>query len=354
MTQLRCGTLGTLQLLAVVIAFLIAGAATPGQTHASDELPRLAIGYLLFGDLYHIPDHHLAEGDGATGGVLRRGYLTLDTDWTTNRGNQWFGRLRFEVNQSGAFETYDFELGIKDLHIGRQFGRHEAHFGLSPTLTFDIVEKSWGKRHLLRTPMDLQGEPSRDTGVSLRGPIGSDSPFSYRAMLGTGSEFGAESGDGRKFMAALNWQIDERLMADIYIDAEKLAGPRDRYTLQGFVEYDAESWRLAALYSNQDREQDSSLELASLWWVSNLGPHSELIARVDRVIKPSPEGDNIRYLPFDPSAPATLFYTAIEIALTDHFTLTPNLVVTSYDENDQGVRPQTDVYVRLTAYINFE
>ena len=54
----------------------------------------LKIGGLLFGDLYHVVSHHLEEGDGATGLVLRRGYLTFDFNFSTS----WFGRLRLEQN----------------------------------------------------------------------------------------------------------------------------------------------------------------------------------------------------------------------------------------------------------------
>ena len=61
-------------------------------------------GGLVFGDLYHVPNHHLPEGDGAAGVVARRGYLTFDA----THGAGWFSRLRFEANQSGEFETYDF------------------------------------------------------------------------------------------------------------------------------------------------------------------------------------------------------------------------------------------------------
>jgi hypothetical protein len=332
------------------ITLLCAGILLAGQAGAEEPWPWLSTGFLLFGDAYHVPSHHLPEGDGATGLVLRRGYLTWDADWS----DAWFGRLRFELNQSGAFETYDLELDFKDAYVGRRFGRHQAVFGLHPTLTFDVVEKSWGKRHLVRTPMDLQGEPSRDTGLSLKGPIGENGPFSYRVMVGSGAEFGAESGDGRKYMAALNWRIDDRWMLDVYVDTEKLSGPRDRKTLQGFLAYEAEDWRLGLLYSNQDREEDPPLELASAWWIRALGERSEFIARVDRIIEPSPRGDNISYIPFDPSAPATMFYTGIEMALTEHVSLTPNVIVTSYDRADDGSRPETDLYVRLTAFVNFE
>ena len=93
--------------------------------------------------------------------------------------------------------------------------------GLSPTLTFDLIESIWEARYLMRTPMDLQGVASRDTGIALRGPIG-DSAFSYRLMGATGAEFGAEAGDGRKWMAALNWTSPSGIEFDFYTDFEQL------------------------------------------------------------------------------------------------------------------------------------
>ena len=86
----------------------------------AEDDPVFRAGGLFFGDFYHVPSHHSPEGDGATGAVLRRAYLTFDADFS----DQWFGRLRFEVNQSGAFETYDFDAQTKDLYLGRTFGRH--------------------------------------------------------------------------------------------------------------------------------------------------------------------------------------------------------------------------------------
>jgi hypothetical protein len=338
----------------LLVGLLVSGNAGGNDAPGDDPLPWLSTGWLLFGDLYHIPSHHLPAGDGATGVVLRRGYLTFDADWN----GPWFGRLRFELNQSGEFETYDFEADFKDLYVGRPIGRHELILGLAPTLTFDVVESSWAKRYLMRTPLDLQGEPSRDTGVLLKGPLSADGSWSYRAKIGSGAEFGTESGDGRKFMFALNKRFETRSgghwMVDVYADHERLSGPRDRNTLQGFVEYGKDAWHAGLLYSNQDRQEDPPLEVASAWWVGRLGAGTELIARVDRVIQPSPRGDNISYIPFDPSAPATMFLTGLEFDFGDHFRLTPNVIVTAYDRNDAGVRPETDVYLRLTAFVDFE
>ena len=56
----------------------------PVAVAGDDKLPSLSVGGLLFGDLYYVPTHHTDEGDGAAGAVLRRGYLTFDTDFSEN------------------------------------------------------------------------------------------------------------------------------------------------------------------------------------------------------------------------------------------------------------------------------
>ena len=93
----------------------------------------------------------MPEGDGATAAVLRRGYLTADTSFE----NGWFGRLRVEVNQSGDFETCEFEADFKDAYVGHQFERHTVTLGLQPSLTFDFIESFWTMRYLMRTPGKL-------------------------------------------------------------------------------------------------------------------------------------------------------------------------------------------------------
>jgi hypothetical protein len=334
----------------VVVVALLASNVLAEEPEKNSGLEWLDVGGLAFGDLYHVPSHHLDEGDGATGLVLRRGYLTFDADLS----KKWFGRLRFEVNQSGEFETYDFEIDFKDLYAGRNFGRHLVRFGLSPTPTFDLIEDLWGLRYLARTPMDLQGEPSRDTGVYAKGPLNSSGTLGYRTMLGAGVEFGAESGNSAKFMGAITWKPSPRWVLDLYLDSEKLPGPKDRGTIQVFAGYKSDRTRWGFQYSNQDREADPPLELASTFVVQRLKQKTSLVARVDRIMEPSPEGNNISYIPFDPTARATFFIGGVEIRATPHLTITPNTIVTVYDENEQGITPTTDWHLRLTFFLDFE
>jgi hypothetical protein len=305
--------------LACVLAALC---GPPGEAAEEDEESRLRAGGLLFGDLYHVPSHHTDKGDGATGAVLRRGYLTLDADFSES----WYGRLRFELNQAGEFETYTFDASFKDLFVAWKAGRHRVLFGLSPTPTFDLIESTWGLRYLVRTPLDLQGVASRDTGISASGPLNATGTLRYRAMGGAGLEFGNESGDGRKWMGALTWKPSPLWLVDLYLDHETLRGPFDRMTFQAFVGYRTETLRWGAQYSRQDRQDDPTLELASAFVVRRLGKRLSLAGRVDRIMEPSPKGDNISYLPFDPRARATFLIGGLECRVAPHLFITPNLV----------------------------
>ena len=332
------------------LCFFVGLAGLTGVAADEGAPPPVRVGGLLFGDFYYVPSHHSEAGDGAVGLVVRRGYLTFDA----RLSEKTFGRMRFELNQSGEFETYTFEADFKDLYLGWRLGRHRLLAGLSPTLTFNLIESIWGLRHLARTQMDLQGVPSRDTGVSIRGPINADGSFSYRAMVGSGIEFGSDSSDSVKWMGALAWKPTPRWTVDLYADFEDLRGSGERSTLQAFVAYQTEALRWGLLYSNQDRQENSPIELASAFMVKKLGESSSLIGRVDRLLEPSPRGDDIDYLPIDPSARATMFFGGVEFRLRPRFFVIPNTVVTVYDHNDQGHRPKTDIYLRLTLFVGFK
>lgn len=202
--------------------------------------------------------------------------------------------------------------------------------------------------------MDLQGVASRDTGVSLQGALNASGSLGYRAMYAAPLDFGSDGNDRERWMGALSWQPAPQWTLDAYADYEELDGPRDRATLQAFAAYQADGLRWGLQYSNQDRQQDPPLELASGFVVADLDERRSLFVRVDRLFEPSPKGDDIAYLPYDPSAPATTLFTGAEFRLRPHVTLTPNAVFTRYDHNDEGVRPRSDLHLRLTLFLDFE
>jgi len=331
-------------IIAVALITLVALPAFAG------DAPTLKVGGLLFGDAYYVASHHNPDDDGAAGLVLRRGYLTLNSTF----GKTWFARARYEVNQSGKFEEYDLDGQVKDLYAGLKVGHQKLTFGLQPTITYDLIESAWGMRYLARTPLDLHGVASRDTGVSASGPMNGSGTLSYRAMVGIDVTFEADSNESSKLMGALTWKPAPAWTVDLYADFEDRIGPNDRTTFQLFAAHKTDTLRWGVQYSNQDRKNDPPLELASAFVVSRMSERMSLVGRVDRLMEPSPKGNGISYLPFDPTAKATMVIAGVEFRVTPHVALTPNTVVTFYDRNDQGVRPDTDVHLRLTCFVNFE
>ena len=166
-------------------------------------------------------------------------------------------------------------------------------------------------------------------------------------------EFGAESNPNQRLMGAVSWSPNANWTVDLYADHEDRDGPHNRSTLQAFVGYDTDPLRFGLQYSNQDRQDDPPLELASGFIVAALGEKSSLIGRIDRLIETSPRGDGISYIPFDPSAPATMYIGAYEYRWLSNLTLTPNFVLIDYDRDDNGNQATTDLHLRLTAYFRF-
>ena len=335
--------------LSLAYAIAIAACCSPAVADESTG-SSFEIGGLLFGDLYTIPSHHTAVGDGASGFVLRRGYLTANF----TLGDTWYGRARIEINQDGEFETYSFDTRLKDLYLARKFERQELVLSLSPTLTYDLIESTWGARYLMRTPLDLQGVPSRDTGITLKGSLAHGGRLGYRVMYGSGLEYANQGGGGDKLMGALTWLLSSGVQVDLYADYEKRSGETDRNTWQVFAGQKTDTLRWGLQYSYQDRQDDPKLELASAFIVSSWREDLSFIGRVDRLLEPSPRGDGIAYIPFDPGARATMALAGVEYRVSSVFRITPNLIWTTYDRNSDGVRPDDDLHLRVTFFLDLE
>ncbi len=321
---------------------------TTPHPETGKEARWLAIGFLTFGDLYAVGSHHLPEAEDDVGFWVRRVYLTFGATLSKH----FLARLRFEANQEGDFEGSAFTVDFKDVYLRWSIGRHRLFAGLAPTPTFNFIEEVWGLRYLEKTPLDLQGIPSRDTGIAAHGPLFMDGWVSYRAMVGTGADYGKETGEGQKSMGAVTLGEDRAWTLDVYLDFQELPGATDWTTYQVFGAYRHSAGRVGVQYSYQDREEDPRLEVASAFGLVELSRMAGLIGRVDRLLEPSPKGNDIPYLPFDPTARATLLIAGIELRLHQFLKLTPNVEVILYDDPDEGEKPKDDFLMRLTYYFH--
>jgi hypothetical protein len=319
------------------------------QLHAS-EPPRLDFSGFFFGDLYYIPSHHTAEGDGASGGVLRRLLLTADA----TLDDHWSARARLEAYHEGAFENYEMTHRVLDLGVTRELGDHRLSAGLIPTITYDVMEDFWGKRYLVRTAPDIQGIAARDLGVKLMGPLSSGRGLSYRVMYGSKETWEADKNPFDKVMGGVTWRGNGGWLVDAYGDWESRPGPYDRTTWQFLVGKKTDQYTLGLEYLNQDRDEDPDLELATLLGVLKLGGRWSLMGQLHRLFKPSVKGNDIAYIPFDPTAKATNLVGGLEYRVNEHVTLSPNIVWTRYGINESGMKPDDDLHLRFTFYVNFE
>jgi hypothetical protein len=162
-------------------------------------------------------------------------------------------------------------------------------------------------------------------------------------MLGTIYELGRETGEGTRFMGAVSYGNPKKgWLIDLYGDFQKFPGPTDHTTGQISLHYSLAHGRVGGLYFYQDRQADPRLEVASAYGVADLFSKVSLVGRVDRLLVPSPRGNDIDYLPFDPSAKATLLIAGMEWRPCAYFSLTPNLETILYNRNLEGYKPKND------------
>ena len=317
---------------------------------SASDMPSVDFGGFFFGDIYHVPSHHTVVGDGASGLVLRRLLVSADAKFS----DQWSGKAKLEAYHEGAFENYEMTHRVLDLGLTKKLGAHQLSGGLIPTITYDVMEAFWGKRYLVRTAPDIQGIAARDVGLKAMGPLPFADGLSYRIMHGFKETWEADKNPFNKTMGAVAWRGPTGFLIDAYMDYESRPGPYDRSTWQFLVGKKTAQYTLGFEYTNQDRGEDPDLELATVMGVMKLGGPWSVMGQLHRLFKPSVKGNDIAYIPFDPTAKATNLVAGLEYRFNNHFTLSPNIVWTHYSVNESGVRPDDDVHVRLTFYVNFE
>lgn len=307
---------------------------------------------LLFGDAFTIQGHHLEDWDGESAWWTRRIYVT--TDFANFGLGDTVVRLRLEANQRDDFST-DFTSRVKDAYVQFRPGNHRIWIGRAPSLTFSSVEAHWGYRWFERTPLDLQGTPSRLDGIRAKGPLTSGGPFYYRAALGQGGDLGFETDEVRKGQIAFTFMPEDRqFFADVYVDyldESEDENEDSAWSYQLFGAWNGESSYAGLQYFHREWANNAAEELriASAYYVHTFGArHWDIIGRIDYLLDPSVRGDDIRYLPFDPTARATLLFAGIGIKLHKNVEILPNIKYLTYDKNDEGIRPDDDVYLSLT------
>jgi hypothetical protein len=322
--------------------------------------PAYKISGLVFGDYYAFPAHHLEKWEGQHGWWFRRAYFTYDHTFTPVLTS----RLRLEMNGNGKLAGGALTPYVKDAYLRwTPMGKQAITIGMQPSLTFDFLESVWGLRHIEKTPLDLyRWDSSRDTGISLAGPINASQSLKYAVQYGNESGSNAEADELKGYRASLRYDTNPGFSLEGLFAHFNRADNADRVTAQVFAAYRGARGRAGAQYSFQRRrsaarspETDTDMRVASVFGVVDLQPKkTSAFGRIDRHVDPCTDCAAVDYLPMDSSAPFTLVMAGVDHAIHPSIRFSPNVQWVSYSRPDATTQaPAADLAVRLTFYWSF-
>ena len=311
----------------------------------------------MFGDYYYVIQTHHPDSlgyKGQNGFWLRRIYFTYDHEISENFSTRL--RMEYASNDFTKSSSRLFPF-VKDAYLKWKIKEHSLIIGISPTPTWEKIEKIWGYRSLEKTPLDLQKfGSSRDFGIAMKGYIDSGKKLNYHIMFANGEGNKSENNKQKKIMGSLGLNL-KPFYIEFYTDWKEGKGYTDIYTFQGFVSFRNEKFRTGLQYAIQKRENEPdtvlSYEIASLFFVINLNKKLSFIFRYDKTFDPNPEGERISYIPMSESAPSNLIIAGVDLKLHEYVSLIPNIEYVFYDE-ENGYRPLSDIYLRLTFFYKFK
>lgn len=307
----------------------------------------------MFGDYYYMAANHNEDLEGENGFWFRRIYFTYDQGLSDN----FDVRFRIEMNTAGDFTTKSkLTPFVKDAYLKWKHDRHSIIFGISPTPTWEVIEKVWGYRSVEKTPLDLQKfGSSRDFGVALKGSLDQEKRVTYHFMIANGNGNSSETNAGKKILFSLSGKLNKHFIVQGYADFDERPGKKHHgYTLQGFAAYQQENFRLGVQFAHQSRQvgegvDNLKLQIASVFAAAQLSPKTWGFVRFDRTLDPNPDGAKISYIPFDATAKSNFILAGVDIMPIKTVHFMPNLEVVVYSAV-AGDSPDTDIIPRLTFY----
>lgn len=315
---------------------------------------------LIFGDYYLFQQDHLAAWEDQHGLWIRRAYFTYDHTLSPKLSL----RLRTEMNSNGKLAGGSLTPYVKDAYLRwNAFGRQQLTIGIQPSLTFDFVESIWGLRHIEKTPLDLyRVDSSRDTGVTLSGPVNESQTWKYAVQYGNESGNNAETDKFKGYRAALRYEVNPGFTIEGVVAQFNRDKNADRLTAQVFAGYRAKKARAGVSYSFQKRKApegstaaDIDLDIISGFAVVDLKPQkSSAFLRVDRFQDPCADCSGIDYLPIDTKGAFTTVIAGLEFYVSPAVRFSPNVEWVTYSKPAGTTpKPKADIVPRMTFYVTW-
>ena len=317
------------------------------------------IGGYFIGDYYYVVDSHDVELKDSNGFQFRRIYLQYDK----GLDDAFSVRLRFEMNSPDLTkEKAKLVPFVKHGYLKWKHSewRTTTYFGLSGTPTWGVIEGIWGYRSVAKTLLDLQKiGSSTDFGVAVKGTLDEAKKISYHAMVGNGSSTSSETNQQKRAYLSLTARPADGVIVEAYGDWDNKADDKDRITVQGFLAYQQETFRVGVQAANQTRKQGEGEDDVNLLAGSAFGAVQMVekklwaFGRLDRMFDPNPDGGKIAYTPYDATAASNTVIAGLDWTPIKNVHIIPNVFLVLYDDPDAGDKPDTDIMPRLTVYYRY-
>lgn len=315
----------------------------------------------FFGDYYYSAKSHDSALENRSGFQYRRIYFTYDKGMSDELST----RLRLEMNSPSfpaANEKKRLEPFVKHAYLKWKSPawRTATYFGLSGTPTWANVEKVWGYRHVTKTLLDLQKlAGSTDFGAAVKGNIDAEKKLSYHLMVANGMGTSGEIDQNKKVYLSVAARPISGVVAEVYADVGDTEGGLNQRTVQGFLGYQHDIFRLGVQAANQTREQDDNAEDLNLTGISVFAAAQITenrvwgFARFDRMFSANPDGERISYTPYSDTAKSNTIIIGLDWTVIKDLNIIPNLFLVFYDQPGAGDKPNTDIMPRLTAFFRY-
>jgi len=330
--------------------------AIPDPPLPAPAAPPWKISGLVFGDYYDVAQTHLTTFEHQNGFWLRRAYFTYDYTFSPAITT----RLRLEMNGNGKLAGGAATPFVKDAYVKWTFhGRQQLTLGIQPSLTFDFLEGVWGLRHIEKTPLDLyRMDSSRDTGLTMAGPINESATMRYAVQWGNESGNNGETDRFKGYRGTFRYEKNPGFTAEGMVGYFNRLNDADRITAQIFLAYRKPRGRVGFQYSFQQRNAangstaaDTMLDVVSGFGVFDIKRQKvSVFARVDHFADPCADCSGIDYLPIATNAPFTFTLVGLEYYIHPSVRFSPNVELVSYGSPATGTKPKNDVVPRVTFY----
>ena len=334
----------------------------------------------MFGDYFYninrdtsilsIPYSALSGKKDLNGFQIRKIYFTYDADIS----KEFSSRFRLDAEPETVLPNGKMGVSVKDAYLKWKniFPGSDFYFGLQPTPAFYTTVNFWGYRLLEKSPLDLRDiVPSRDLAVALKGKVDKKGIFSYWVQLGNGTE-NADFDKYKRIYAHINLNPSKSLKVILYgdvkfqpkinyrindVNSEKLNN--NIYTTDLFLGYSFKNTLRIGAEGFIQKITNGYYNLSgttiiyktkntfgfSFFQVYSLDPLFDIIGRYDYFdnnVNTYSKGDSRNY-----------FIFGFSYKPNPDVSITPNLLVETYERSIYGQHYEPSVTARITFFYSY-